>query len=40
LGVHYDTFPPIKIDHREAVEKFTAAGKHLHLPHPGQSLSF
>lgn len=40
LGVHYDTFPPIKIDHREAVEKFTAAGKHLHLPQPGQSLSF
>ncbi|HUB86885.1 MAG TPA: metal-dependent hydrolase [Verrucomicrobiae bacterium] len=31
LGVHYDTFPPIKIDHTTAVEKFKAAGKKLHL---------
>ena len=31
LGVHYDTFPPIQIDHQMAVEKFKAAGKTLHL---------
>ncbi len=31
LGVHYDTFPPIKIDHAQAVEKFKAAGRNLHL---------
>jgi L-ascorbate metabolism protein UlaG (beta-lactamase superfamily) len=31
LGVHYDTFPPIKIDHAQALEKFKAAGKKLHL---------
>lgn len=31
LGVHYDTFPPIKIDHARAKEKFKAAGKNLHL---------
>ena len=27
LGVHFDTFPPIKIDHAAAKEKFKAAGK-------------
>jgi L-ascorbate metabolism protein UlaG (beta-lactamase superfamily) len=31
LGVHFDTFPPIKIDHAAAKEKFKAAGKTLHL---------
>ena len=31
LGVHYDTFPPIQIDHQMAVEKFKAVGKTLHL---------
>jgi len=31
VGVHYDTFPPIKIDHEKAVEKFKAAGLRLHL---------
>lgn len=31
LGVHYDTFPPIQIDHAMAVEKFETAGKNLHL---------
>lgn len=31
MGVHYDTFPPIKIDHAAAKEKFKAAGKILHL---------
>jgi hypothetical protein len=31
MGVHFDTFPPIKIDHAAAKEKFKAAGKTLHL---------
>ena len=38
LGVHYDTFPPIKIDHAEAVRRFQAAGKTLHLVPIGHSL--
>jgi L-ascorbate metabolism protein UlaG (beta-lactamase superfamily) len=40
LGVHYDTFPPIKIDHGMAVEKFRAAGKTLHLLPPGETYDF
>ena len=40
LGVHYDTFPPIKIDHASAKEKFKAAGKTLHLLRPGESRDF
>jgi L-ascorbate metabolism protein UlaG (beta-lactamase superfamily) len=40
LGVHYDTFPPIEINHAEAVAKFRAAGKRLHLVPIGQSVSF
>jgi L-ascorbate metabolism protein UlaG (beta-lactamase superfamily) len=31
MGVHYDTFPPIKIDHARAKEKFKAKGLNLHL---------
>jgi L-ascorbate metabolism protein UlaG (beta-lactamase superfamily) len=40
LGVHYDTFPPIKIDHALAVEKFRAANKTLHLLNVGESFDF
>lgn len=40
LGVHFDTFPPIKIDHALAEQKFTAAGKTLHLLHPGEAMDF
>ena len=40
LGVHYDTFPPIKIDHAAAQEKFKAAGKTLHLLPPGGTHDF
>jgi L-ascorbate metabolism protein UlaG (beta-lactamase superfamily) len=40
LGVHYDTFPPIKIDHAAAKEKFKTAGKILHLLLPGQTRDF
>jgi L-ascorbate metabolism protein UlaG (beta-lactamase superfamily) len=31
MGVHYDTYPPIKIDHTAAKEKFKAKGLNLHL---------
>ena len=31
IGVHYDTFDPIKINHEEAKAKFLAAGKELIL---------
>lgn len=37
LGVHYDTFPPIKINQAEAKAKFKAKGKTLHLLKPGES---
>jgi L-ascorbate metabolism protein UlaG (beta-lactamase superfamily) len=40
LGVHFDTFPPIKIDHAAAKEKFKAAGKTLHLLQPGETHDF
>ncbi|HEX5397939.1 MAG TPA: metal-dependent hydrolase [Verrucomicrobiae bacterium] len=40
LGVHFDTFPPIKIDHAAAKEKFQAAGKRLHLLQPGATRDF
>jgi L-ascorbate metabolism protein UlaG (beta-lactamase superfamily) len=40
VGVHYDTFPPIKIDHTAAKEKFAAAGKQLHLLRIGESQTF
>jgi L-ascorbate metabolism protein UlaG (beta-lactamase superfamily) len=40
LGVHYDTFPQIQIDHQAAVKKFRAAGKNLHLLGVGASHSF
>jgi L-ascorbate metabolism protein UlaG (beta-lactamase superfamily) len=40
LGVHYDTFPPIQIDHEAAQAKFKAAGKRLRLLNPGESHVF
>jgi L-ascorbate metabolism protein UlaG (beta-lactamase superfamily) len=40
LGLHFDTFPPIKIDHPAAIAKFKTAGKQLHLLHPGESHEF
>jgi L-ascorbate metabolism protein UlaG (beta-lactamase superfamily) len=40
LGLHFDTFPPIKIDHQAAVKAFKSAGKNLHLLKPGQSHEF
>jgi L-ascorbate metabolism protein UlaG (beta-lactamase superfamily) len=38
LGMHYDTFPVIKIDHEEAKKKFTAAGLNLTLLEIGKSI--
>jgi L-ascorbate metabolism protein UlaG (beta-lactamase superfamily) len=40
VGVHYDTFPPIKIDHEKTLEKFRAAGLRLHLLKIGGSHKF
>jgi L-ascorbate metabolism protein UlaG (beta-lactamase superfamily) len=40
LGLHFDTFDPIKIDHQAAIGAFKVAGKHLHLLRPGESHEF
>ncbi|MGD1891771.1 MAG: metal-dependent hydrolase [Cyclobacteriaceae bacterium] len=37
VGVHYDTFGYIKIDHEEAIDKFKQAGKELILVNIGDS---
>ena len=38
VGVHYDTFPPIKIDHEAAIKTAQAAGKELLLPAIGETV--
>ena len=38
IGMHYDTFPVIKIDKQEAEEKFIKAGINIKLPEIGESL--
>lgn len=38
MGVHYDTFPYIKIDHDQALKMFSDAGKTLLLPKIGESI--
>jgi L-ascorbate metabolism protein UlaG (beta-lactamase superfamily) len=40
LGVHYDTFPPIRIDHAKAIATFRATQRTLHLPPIGGTLNF
>jgi len=40
LGVHYDTFPLIAIDHDAAKESFLKKGLHLHLLKPGEEWRF
>ena len=40
IGVHYDTFPLIAIDHAAAGKAFAEAGKNLHLMGIGASLEF
>jgi L-ascorbate metabolism protein UlaG (beta-lactamase superfamily) len=38
VGVHYDTFPPIKLDHGAATKTAQAAGKELLLPKIGETV--
>jgi L-ascorbate metabolism protein UlaG (beta-lactamase superfamily) len=38
IGVHYDTFPYIKINHQQAKQAFTGEGITLHLPGIGQTI--
>ena len=40
IGMHYDTMELIRIDHHEAVRKFYAAGKKLHLMKIGETTDF
>jgi L-ascorbate metabolism protein UlaG (beta-lactamase superfamily) len=40
IGMHYDTFGYIKIDHEEASQKFNAAGKKLLLMEIGKQVDF
>ena len=39
IGMHYDTFPVIKIDKAAVAEKFVKAGINLKLPEIGESLT-
>jgi len=39
IGVHYDTFPYIKIDHPAAIKTFADAGVVLRLPEIGSTIS-
>jgi L-ascorbate metabolism protein UlaG (beta-lactamase superfamily) len=39
IGMHYDSFPVIKIDKQEVTDKFIKAGLNLKLPAIGESLS-
>ena len=38
VGVHYDTFPPIKLDHAAAMKTAEAAGLRLLLPKIGETI--
>lgn len=38
VGVHYDTFPPIRLNREAAREAFAAAGMNLHLPPIGETI--
>lgn len=38
VGVHYDTFPPIKLDREAARQAAQAAGKELFLPAIGETI--
>jgi L-ascorbate metabolism protein UlaG (beta-lactamase superfamily) len=40
LGLHFNTFSPIQIDTRAAIEKFKAAGKNLTLLKPGDEIDY
>jgi L-ascorbate metabolism protein UlaG (beta-lactamase superfamily) len=38
IGMHYDTFPPLVIDHEAAIAEAKAAGKNLRLLNIGQTI--
>jgi L-ascorbate metabolism protein UlaG (beta-lactamase superfamily) len=38
IGMHFDTFPPIAIDHASARAEFANAGVKLHLLQPGETI--
>jgi L-ascorbate metabolism protein UlaG (beta-lactamase superfamily) len=38
IGMHYDTFEPIKINHEEAIQKFARAGRKLTLMKVGETI--
>lgn len=40
IGMHYDTFSFIKIDHKEATDKFQRAGKKLTLFNIGETINY
>ena len=40
VGVHYDTFGYIKIEHEKAIKTFAEAGCKLHLPKIGETINF
>lgn len=40
IGMHYDTFPSIKIDQKEALDKFQRAGKKLTLFRIGETINY
>jgi L-ascorbate metabolism protein UlaG (beta-lactamase superfamily) len=39
IGVHFDSFPPIKIDHEKSRRRFEAAGLELILPEIGKTIT-
>ncbi|GDX52235.1 UPF0173 metal-dependent hydrolase [Bacteroidota bacterium] len=39
IGMHYDTFTPIKIDHENAIEEFERNGKELSLMKIGETIA-
>ena len=39
VGVHFDTFPPIKLDHEAAKAKFATVGLNFVLPEIGQTIA-
>jgi L-ascorbate metabolism protein UlaG (beta-lactamase superfamily) len=38
IGMHFDTFEPIRLDHKAAMEHFSTAGRKLSLPKVGEHL--
>ena len=39
VGMHFDTFPPIEINHKEAIETFKKNDVHLTLPVINQTIA-